>query len=421
MAHEHAMYDQDPHFTIDPDTRELKYTSPEKLTIMQGDHNSEIITFDIPRYVDGHDMSLCNHIQVHYINIDATFTSTYLSGIYEVTDKTLSTDKDGNEIIVFSWLVSGNATSYVGPLSFGVRFCCVTDSLIEYSWHTTIYKKAAVSQSINNNDEFVEQHIDTLSEWGSKITSFEEDMGAIGVAIEKIIEIQNSLIYGVDCPHDYVWKPYDDMTNTTTEALEIGICKNSVCSSIVIRNRSFYANFNDGIRNTNTAAQGSQKTELGSYTTCGEVDLSSKYFADNPNKPFALNSDALMNIFGYMGINNGTFSKLLYSVSYKRNGAEYVSEWHEATPTNGRPSAVIDATGDVAAKHWAATQRGNISCTQNQIKDIKAQIDLTSYRNLTVTVEFAVEVDKEYLVPESQNKYITFLRVYNVSVPGGTV
>lgn len=194
MAHKHEMRNADPHFKIDPDTRALQHTSPEKLTIMQGDHNSEIISFDMPRFIDGHDMALCNRIQIQYINIDTTFSSAYLTGVYEVTDKEIKVDDDGNEIIVFSWPVSGNATSYVGPLNFGIRFCCITNSVIEYSWHTAICKQITIAKSFNNNEEFIEQNIDTLSEWEAKINSFENELGMLGPAIDAIIAAQAKLL-----------------------------------------------------------------------------------------------------------------------------------------------------------------------------------------------------------------------------------
>lgn len=57
MAHKHPIYDTDPHFKIDGDTRVIINASDVKVALMQGDHNSERFTFEIPRYVDGHDMS----------------------------------------------------------------------------------------------------------------------------------------------------------------------------------------------------------------------------------------------------------------------------------------------------------------------------------------------------------------------------
>lgn len=163
MAHDHIMYDADPHFRIDPDTRVISYESPDKLVIIQNDHNSEIATFDIPKTIDGHDMTLCNKVQVHYINIDANNKSTRVSGVYDITD--LQVSEDNPETAVFSWLISKNATSLVGTLHFVVRFACVEGSRVTYAWHTSVYTGINISQSIDNSEPIVEEYIDVLQEW----------------------------------------------------------------------------------------------------------------------------------------------------------------------------------------------------------------------------------------------------------------
>lgn len=52
----HDIVDSDPHFVIDPLTRKIiKHT--EKSILILGDHNSERFTFELPRYIQGHDMT----------------------------------------------------------------------------------------------------------------------------------------------------------------------------------------------------------------------------------------------------------------------------------------------------------------------------------------------------------------------------
>ena len=41
-----------------------------KLELMHSDHQSEHITFEIPRFIDGHDISLSDCIKIHYINTE---------------------------------------------------------------------------------------------------------------------------------------------------------------------------------------------------------------------------------------------------------------------------------------------------------------------------------------------------------------
>lgn len=147
MAHIHSVYDTDKHFTIDPATRELVNQTPTKTRIMRYDHNSERITFDLPRMIEGHDIMKCNVVQVHYNNIDAV-TNAVNPGLYEVVDLQLSPEDDN--VVICSWLISGNATNMVGPLHFRITFKCVTDR-VDYVWNTDVYKGLSVSDGINNS------------------------------------------------------------------------------------------------------------------------------------------------------------------------------------------------------------------------------------------------------------------------------
>lgn len=67
MEHKHGIHDTDIRFIIDAMHGKIKSES-KKLTLRQGAHNSEIYSFEIPRYIEGHDMMLCNKVEVHYLN-----------------------------------------------------------------------------------------------------------------------------------------------------------------------------------------------------------------------------------------------------------------------------------------------------------------------------------------------------------------
>ena len=166
MPHSHPIYDSDKHFVIDPITRNIANNS-SKLIIMQYDHNSERFTFEIPRVIEGHDMSLSDVVRVHFINIGSIKTNTN-SGVYEVDDVEVSSDNP--DIITFSWLISGAATKYNGSLNFAIRFYCLSDeSEIEYSWGTNIYSGIKVSNSIDNSETIVEDYVDVLEQWKQEV------------------------------------------------------------------------------------------------------------------------------------------------------------------------------------------------------------------------------------------------------------
>ena len=104
MAHEHK-FDNDPYFVIDPVTRVITNKSDTKKKLMQYDHNSERFTFEIPRFVDGHDMSACDKIKIHYLNVN-TSTKETSADVYFVDDVQISPDDEGK--VIFSWLIPRN-------------------------------------------------------------------------------------------------------------------------------------------------------------------------------------------------------------------------------------------------------------------------------------------------------------------------
>lgn len=170
MALKHSVYDTDTHFSVNPVTRTLKNESSQKTSLIQHDHNSERFTFEIPRMIEGHDMSLCDKVQVHYINIDAQ-TKVRSNGVYEVEDMQIS--PDGEDTIICSWLISHNATAYVGSLNFLLRFSCTgSDGNPIYVWNTGIYTNISVSNGIYNGEAVAEDYADILNEWWNGFQGF---------------------------------------------------------------------------------------------------------------------------------------------------------------------------------------------------------------------------------------------------------
>ena len=162
MAHIHEVLDSDKCFTIDPITRAIVNDAGNKKTqLIQNDHNSERFSFKLPRYIEGHDMSLSNKVEVHYINLDQSSNERSV-GVYEVTDLALSED---NESVLLSWLISNNATKYVGVLSFAICFKCMSDNVIDYSWNTAINSSIQIAKGMYNSEIITNNYIDVLEAW----------------------------------------------------------------------------------------------------------------------------------------------------------------------------------------------------------------------------------------------------------------
>lgn len=163
MAHTHPVVDSDSRFVINSTTRAISTTS-DKLELIQGDHQSERITFEIPKIVEGHDMSLSDRIEVHYINIDRRTKATSRD-IYIADDMAVDGDK-----LTFSWLISGNATKYYGRLNFIILFECLdSDGNYTYKWNTEICKLLTIGEGISNTEAVAEDYSDILEKFKNEI------------------------------------------------------------------------------------------------------------------------------------------------------------------------------------------------------------------------------------------------------------
>lgn len=172
MSHTNKIIDADPHFSIDTITRRIQNKSSEKVTLIQGDHNSERFTFDLPRYIEQHDMLECNRVEVH-------FNNNGYEDVYDVVD--MQTHPDNSEKIAFSWLLTGNATKNEGKLEFAIRMACVDDDgTVEYEWNTAICSIITVTKGLNNSKAVTEPFPDILAQWANRI------FGESGDAVENI-------------------------------------------------------------------------------------------------------------------------------------------------------------------------------------------------------------------------------------------
>ena len=167
MAHQHQVVDSDIRFTINPTTRAIARADSKKSSLVVGDHNSERFTFEIPKTVEGHDMSLCNVVRIHYLNTSSDNKSVQSLGVYEVDD--FGPDPEDNTIMKFSWLISRKATQHVGPLSFTIQFACITGFKIDYSWQSGIFSGITVSNSVNGSEVIIEEYADVLRQWWEQL------------------------------------------------------------------------------------------------------------------------------------------------------------------------------------------------------------------------------------------------------------
>jgi hypothetical protein len=206
-THIHNITDTDHPFTIDPITRELKNES-KKTTLMQYDHNSERFRFSISDMVEGHDMSKCDSVQIHYYVTEASSKQKQYgmseilptegknqNGEIETSILHANFDESGNYTgkLEFTWLITENITYYAGSLSFSIRFCCsenttITDeegkiigdtSDVIYRWSTAANTSVIISPVIDGDTEIVDSYPDVLTTMQNKLDSVYNNFDAI--------------------------------------------------------------------------------------------------------------------------------------------------------------------------------------------------------------------------------------------------
>lgn len=203
MAHTHPIVDTDTHFIINPVTRAITNSGSQKISLIQYDHNSERFSFDIPRIVEGHDMTLCNYIHIHYINVSSNRVDRH-EDVYIVNDFALKNDDDST--MTFSWTISENATQLAGTLSFLIKFICVNDEgLISYQWNTDINTSISVKTGMNNSEVAIDRYSDVLVEWEKRLGDLEQSLGDnYGdrlYSLEKSIEDHDEHVTNTSNPH----------------------------------------------------------------------------------------------------------------------------------------------------------------------------------------------------------------------------
>lgn len=187
MSHIHNVVDTDPHYKIDGITRTIVNVDETKRMLVQGDHKSERLTFEIPRYVDGHDFAECNVVEIHYINED-TLQKNKSSSFYVVEDLHVKGESEEDKnIVVLSWLVEGDATVYAGTLNFSIHFKCVANYKTEYSWNTTTFEGITIKPAICNSNNVKNQYPDVIAQLFVKVNVLERKVGNVVVDSDSLI------------------------------------------------------------------------------------------------------------------------------------------------------------------------------------------------------------------------------------------
>ena len=129
----------EPHIVID---RNRTITVPDQLKriAVQFDHNVETVTFDCPRYWDGHDMSVME-VYINYKRPDGK--------IRKYTADNVTVDDSDNTIMHYDWTITNDVTSVNGNLEFVVCIKKTDENGFDIAhWNSDINKEMYVSKGL---------------------------------------------------------------------------------------------------------------------------------------------------------------------------------------------------------------------------------------------------------------------------------
>lgn len=168
-----SMYSTDPnaegHIVIGDD-RYISVPVELRDIAVESDHNIETVTFDCPRYWDGHDLfALC--IYINYKRADG-YTASYPADKVRV-------DPDDESVIHFDWTLSKNVTLVKGNLTILVCAKSVDEAgNEELHWNSKPNKDMFVSEGLEvNNQEVVDENPDVITALLLRIDEVEKKIG----------------------------------------------------------------------------------------------------------------------------------------------------------------------------------------------------------------------------------------------------
>lgn len=179
MPRDITIIDDDNRFVIDGETRQLTNVSGTKPSLMQFDHNSELLTFAMSRYIEGHDMSTCDRVEIHFTNTGggtSVSKRAVTSDIVEIKD--LAIDPEDENSMIFSWLIGQHATQHAGTIVFQVKFVCYKDENTNtpaFIWHTNKYSFIDVLPGLNITDSIIDEHPNVIDEIHESINTLRDE------------------------------------------------------------------------------------------------------------------------------------------------------------------------------------------------------------------------------------------------------
>jgi hypothetical protein len=122
--------------------KDRKFILPEGFNTViayEGDINSQIITFDCVKIVEGHDLSQCQEKRLRWVN-----TASGLEG----SSKLKQLEVEGKFLL--QWEVPSEAFAKSGPLQLSISIFDYVDGRIAFSWNTPTFSGLSIGATMDN-------------------------------------------------------------------------------------------------------------------------------------------------------------------------------------------------------------------------------------------------------------------------------
>ena len=131
--------DGDKNIIIVDDKRQFQPTADfNKIIAYQGDINSQIITFKLPRYHDEHDLSECEFKEIKWRNLSSKQEDT----------SSLNIDGEAQENNFYvTWEAPPEMCSASGAIEISISMYDKSDGYIAFSWNTATYSGLSIGAS----------------------------------------------------------------------------------------------------------------------------------------------------------------------------------------------------------------------------------------------------------------------------------
>ncbi len=196
-----ANYKAGVRFNIDSVSKKIS-TPYKDFRLVRDDTNSVVLSFRMPRFISGVDMSGCENVKIFYKNIDPDTGEKHEDAL-PITDLVIGEGEDC-DYVFFTYTIKPGATMYVGVFLIAITFRFGDD----YIWSTEPYDGIPVVDRLDTS-ESIKKNVppDILEAWKAEIIA--EVTAAVEVDEEKI----------ADLVEDYLEKnpPEADLTGYATE------------------------------------------------------------------------------------------------------------------------------------------------------------------------------------------------------------